>query len=68
MTPLGYKGYLSSVEFDQEDRIFFGKLLHIRALVSYGPRTPKVWSARSGRPSTTTWSSAEHRGWRPRRR
>ena len=35
MTLLSYKGHLGSVEFDQEERLLFGKLQHIRALVSY---------------------------------
>ena len=30
-----YKGYLGSVEFSQEDALLFGKVLGIRALVSY---------------------------------
>ena len=35
MSLLSYKGHLGSVEFDQEERLFFGRLQHIRALVSY---------------------------------
>lgn len=30
-----YKGYVGSVEFSQEDELFYGKVLGIRALVSY---------------------------------
>ena len=30
-----YKGYLGSVEFSEEDDIFFGKVLGIRSLISY---------------------------------
>ena len=30
-----YKGYVGSVEFSEEDSIFFGKVLGIRALISY---------------------------------
>ena len=30
-----YKGYVGSVEFSEEDALFFGKVLGIRALVSY---------------------------------
>lgn len=30
-----YKGYIGSVEFSQEDALFFGKVLGIRALISY---------------------------------
>ena len=30
-----YKGYLGSVEFSQEDALFFGKVLGIQALISY---------------------------------
>ncbi len=35
MTLLSHRGYLGSVEFDQEERLFFGRLQFIRALVSY---------------------------------
>ena len=30
-----YKGYVGSVEFSEEDCIFFGKVMGIRALLSY---------------------------------
>ena len=30
-----YKGYIGSVEFSEEDEVFFGKVLGIRALISY---------------------------------
>ena len=30
-----YKGYLGSVEFSEEDTLFFGKVLGVRALISY---------------------------------
>ena len=30
-----YKGYVGSVEFSEEDALFFGKVMGIRALVSY---------------------------------
>ena len=30
-----YKGYVGSIEFSPEDELFFGKVLGIRALVSY---------------------------------
>lgn len=32
---MGYKGYLGSVEFSEEDEMFFGKGLGIRSLISY---------------------------------
>lgn len=35
MNPMKYRDYLGSVEFDEEERLFYGKLLFIRALVSY---------------------------------
>lgn len=35
MNPMKYKDYLGSIEFDEEERLFYGKLLFIRALVSY---------------------------------
>ena len=30
-----YKGYIGSVEFSEEDGIFFGKVTGIRSLISY---------------------------------
>lgn len=30
-----YKGYVGSVEFSEEDALFFGKVLGVRALISY---------------------------------
>ena len=30
-----YKDYIGSVEFSEEDGIFFGKVMGIRALISY---------------------------------
>ncbi len=35
MNPMRYRGYLGSVEFAEKERLFYGKLLFIRALVSY---------------------------------
>ena len=34
-----YKGYLGSVEFSQEDALFYGKVLGVRALISYEGRS-----------------------------
>lgn len=36
-----YKGYVGSVEFSEEDGIFYGKVMGIRALVSYEGTTAK---------------------------
>ena len=30
-----YKGYLGSVEFSEEEAVFFGKIKNIRLLISY---------------------------------
>lgn len=30
-----YKGYIGSVEFSEEDVIFYGKVMGIRSLISY---------------------------------
>lgn len=30
-----YKGYVGSVEFSEDDGIFFGKVMGIRSLISY---------------------------------
>lgn len=34
-----YKGYIGSVEFSEEDGLFFGKVMGIRALISYEGET-----------------------------
>ena len=36
-----YKGYVGSVEFSEEDGIFFGKVMGIRSLISYEGETAK---------------------------
>lgn len=36
-----YKGYVGSVEFSEEDSIFYGKVLGIRSLISYEGETAK---------------------------
>lgn len=35
MDILEYKGYTGSIEFSEEDNLFFGKVIGIRSLVSY---------------------------------
>ena len=30
-----YKGYVGSCEFSEEDRIFYGKVMGVRSLISY---------------------------------
>ena len=30
-----YKGYIGSVEFSETDKVFFGKVMGIRTLISY---------------------------------
>ncbi len=37
-----YKGYVGSVEFSQNDSLFFGKVLGIRGLISYEGTTAKA--------------------------
>ena len=32
---ISYKGYIGSVEFSEEDNIFYGKVQGIRSLISY---------------------------------
>ena len=36
-----YKGYIGSVEFSEVDSVFFGKVMGIRALISYEGTTAK---------------------------
>lgn len=36
-----YKGYIGSVEFSEEDQIFYGKVLGIHALISYEGESAK---------------------------
>ncbi len=38
---MDYKGYIGSVEFSEEDGIFYGKVMGIRALISYEGETAK---------------------------
>lgn len=38
---LDYKNYVGSIEFSQEDALFFGKVLGIRALISYEGTTAR---------------------------
>lgn len=35
MSVIKYRGYIGSVEFSEDDGIFFGKVLGIRSLLSY---------------------------------
>lgn len=35
MDILEYKGYTGSIEFSEEDNLFFGKVIGIRSLLSY---------------------------------
>ena len=37
-----YKGYVGSVEFSEEDGLFYGKVMGIRALISYEGSTAAV--------------------------
>ena len=36
-----YKGYVGSVEFSEEDGLFYGKIMGIRALISYEGTTAR---------------------------
>ena len=36
-----YKGYVGSVEFSEEDGLFFGKVMGVRSLISYEGTTAK---------------------------
>ncbi len=38
---MSYKGYVGSVEFSEEDGEFYGKVMGIRALISYEGETAK---------------------------
>ena len=49
-----YKGYVGSVEFSEEDGLFYGKVMGIRALLSYEGTTAASWSAISTMPSMIT--------------
>jgi predicted HicB family RNase H-like nuclease len=42
MNLMSYKGYLGSVEFDESERLFYGRVAFIRALVSYDARMPRA--------------------------
>ena len=36
-----YKGYVGSVEFSEEDGIFYGKVMGVRSLISYEGKNGK---------------------------
>ena len=36
-----YRGYIGSVEFSEEDGLFYGKVMGIRSLISYEGETAK---------------------------
>lgn len=36
-----YKGYIGSVEFSEDDELFYGKVVGIRSLISYEGQTAK---------------------------
>mgnify|MGYP002626267029 CR=1 FL=1 len=38
-TVLRYKGYSGNVEFSKGDGLFYGKVQHVRSLISYEGRT-----------------------------
>lgn len=38
---MNYKGYVGSVEFSEADGVFYGKVMGIRALISYEGETAK---------------------------
>lgn len=40
MMTLSHRGYTGSVEYSAEDKVYFGKILHITDLVSYEAETP----------------------------
>lgn len=39
MKNLEYKGYTGSIEYSKEDKLFYGKLLGIKSLISYEGKT-----------------------------
>lgn len=39
-----YKVYLGSVEFSEEEAVFFGKIMNIRSLISYEGKNVKELS------------------------
>lgn len=49
-----YKGYIGSVEFSEENEVFYGKVLGIRSLISYEGTTAKELIADFTVPLTIT--------------
>ena len=45
-----YKGYIGSVEFSEEDGIFYGKVMGIRSLISYVDEYLKTCEAEGKEP------------------
>src|SRR5262245_20410250 len=41
MSHLEYKGYIGTAELSEDDRVFHGKLAHLRDLVTYESKTPQ---------------------------
>ena len=37
-----YKGYIGSVEFSEDDGLFYGKVMGVRSLISYEGTTAKT--------------------------
>ena len=40
MTTFSYRGYTGSVEYSDEDKVYFGKILNTKDLVLYEAETP----------------------------
>ena len=41
MNTLKYKGYVSKINYDPDDEIFFGKILGIKGIISFHSETAK---------------------------
>ena len=52
-----YRGYVGSVEFSEEDEIFYGNVLGIKALISYKGTDANCWQI-SIVQLTTIWNCA----------
>lgn len=61
-----YKGYVGSVEFSEEDGIFYGKVMGIRSLISYEGESAKELRTIFTVPLMIIWKPARQKESNPK--
>ena len=61
-----YKGYVGSVEFSEEDGIFYGKVMGIRSLISYEGESAKELLTTFTVPLMIIWKPARQKERNPK--